>query len=121
TSYYKTDDLLTQMGIGEALITLLNEKGIPTPLMHTMLCSPRSRMDVLSDIEIDALVSKSRLVNKYNRMVDSESAYEILTEKLEEAAQKTQQQQQEQQVARQQKKITKETSFFDNSAVKRAE
>ena len=37
TEFYKTEDLLTQMGIGEALVTLLNEKGIPTPLVHTML------------------------------------------------------------------------------------
>ncbi|MEO8711354.1 MAG: helicase HerA-like domain-containing protein, partial [Parafilimonas sp.] len=46
TNFYKTEDLLTQMGIGEALVTFLNEKGIPTPLVHTMLCPPRSRMDI---------------------------------------------------------------------------
>ena len=46
TEFYKTEDLITQMGIGEALITMLNEKGIPTPLAHTMLCAPRSRMDI---------------------------------------------------------------------------
>src|SRR5450631_967648 len=59
TSFYKTVDLITQMGIGEAFITMLNEKGIPTPLVHTMLLAPRSRMDILSDAEIDAVVSKS--------------------------------------------------------------
>ncbi len=47
TPYYKTEDLLTQLGIGEALVTILNEKGIPTPLAHVMLCPPRSRMDVI--------------------------------------------------------------------------
>jgi uncharacterized protein len=47
--FYKTDELLTQMGIGEAFVTLLNEKGIPTPLVHTLLCSPRSRMDILNE------------------------------------------------------------------------
>ncbi len=36
-SFYKTEDLITQMGIGEALVTMLNEKGIPTPLAHVML------------------------------------------------------------------------------------
>ena len=40
TEFYKTEDLITQLGIGEALITMLNEKGIPTPLVHTMLCPP---------------------------------------------------------------------------------
>ncbi|QEC67297.1 DUF853 family protein [Panacibacter ginsenosidivorans] len=125
TEFYKTEDLLTQMGTGEAFVTVLNEKGIPTPLVHTMLCPPRSRMDILSDVEIDALISKSKLANKYNRTVDSESAYEILNEKLEEAAKKTQQQQEEQEQAKQQakeqKSQPKEKSFFDSAAVKQVE
>ena len=45
-------------------------------------------MDILSDTELDALVGKSKLVRKYNQEIDSESAYEILTAKLEEAAEK---------------------------------
>ena len=92
TTYYKTEDLITQLGIGEALITMLNEKGIPTPLAHTMLCAPRSRMDTLTDAEIDTINGRSKLVVKYNKPIDSESAYEILTAKLQEAAEKTQQQ-----------------------------
>ncbi|MBL0356090.1 MAG: DUF853 family protein [Chitinophagaceae bacterium] len=88
TEFYKTEDLITQLGIGEALVTMLNEKGIPTPLVHTMLCAPRSRMDVLQQAEIDAINSKSKLVAKYNQVTDSQSAYEILTAKLEEAAAK---------------------------------
>ncbi len=87
TTYYKTEDLITQLGIGEALITMLNEKGIPTSLAHVMLCSPRSRMDILTEQEISKLVSQSKLAAKYNHEVDSESAYEILTAKLEAASQ----------------------------------
>ncbi|MFT4202554.1 MAG: DUF853 family protein [Chitinophagaceae bacterium] len=86
TTFYKTEDLLTQMGIGEAFVTLLNEKGIPTPLVHTLLCSPRSRMDILSPTELDNIVAQSKLVPKYNQAVDPVSAYEILTQKLQEAA-----------------------------------
>jgi predicted flap endonuclease-1-like 5' DNA nuclease len=86
TEFYKTDELLTQLGIGEAIITMLNEKGIPTPLAHILLTSPRSRMDILTEGEISALISGSKLVKKYNQEVDSESAYELLTAKLEEAA-----------------------------------
>jgi len=92
TTFYKTEDLITQLGIGEALVTMLNEKGVPTPLVHVMLCSPRSRMDVLTDAEIDTLTSKSKLVAKYNQVIDSESAYEILTAKLQDAANKNQDQ-----------------------------
>lgn len=86
SSFYKTADLITQMGIGEALVTMLNEKGVPTPLVHTMLCAPRSRMDILTPQEIDALVSASELVSKYNKTIDPQSAYEILNAKLQEAA-----------------------------------
>jgi DNA helicase HerA-like ATPase len=86
TTFYKTEDLITQLGIGEALVTLLNEKGIPTPLAATMMLAPRSRMDVLTDGEIDNIVSKSKLTAKYNQVVDSQSAYEMLTAKLEQAA-----------------------------------
>ncbi|MGI8584099.1 MAG: helicase HerA-like domain-containing protein [Chitinophagaceae bacterium] len=86
TSFYKTEDLITQLGIGEALVTLLNEKGIPTPLAATMMLAPRSRMDVLTDGEIDNIVSKSKLTAKYNQVIDSQSAYEMLTAKLQTAA-----------------------------------
>lgn len=86
TEFYKTEDLITELGIGEALITMLNEKGIPTPLAHVMLRAPQSRMDVLSETEIDTIVSQSRLVKKYGETVDSLSAYEMLNAKLAEAA-----------------------------------
>lgn len=86
TTFYKTADLITQLGIGEALVTLLNEKGIPTPLVHTMMCTPRSRMDVLAQSEIDSIVDHSKLAAKYNQVTDPQSAYEMLTAKLQEAA-----------------------------------
>jgi DNA helicase HerA-like ATPase len=86
TSFYKTEDLITQLGIGEALVTLLNEKGIPTPLAATMMLTPKSRMDILTEGEIDNIISRSKLISKYNKVIDTESAYEMLTEKLKEAA-----------------------------------
>jgi len=86
TKFYDVDELITQLGIGEAFITMLNEKGIPTPLVQVLLASPKSRMDVLSATEIDALVAKSKLVKKYAEAIDSQSAYEIVTAKLQEAA-----------------------------------
>lgn len=85
TSYYRMDKLLTEMGIGEAVITLLNEKGIPTPVVHTLLKAPQSRMDVLNDAEIETLLKHSKLVAKYNESIDRESAHEILLEKLKRA------------------------------------
>lgn len=85
SEYYNTDELLTGLGIGEAIVTVLNEKGIPTPLVHTMLRAPQSRMDILTDSEIDEKIRKSYMVQKYNEIIDRESAYEILTGKVEQA------------------------------------
>jgi DNA helicase HerA-like ATPase len=119
TAFYKTDDLITQLGIGEALVTMLNEKGVPTPLAHVMLNPPRSRMDVLSDVEIDTIVGNSKLATKYNVVVDSESAYELLTEKINEAAEKTAEAVEEKQATKQ-TTAKKEESFFDNPMVKTA-
>jgi DNA helicase HerA-like ATPase len=91
TDFYETADLMTQLGIGEAFVTLLNEDGIPTPLVHTLLRAPQSRMDVLTDDEIQAILKKSGLVKKYNKAVDRESAYEILKEKIKRAQEEEEQ------------------------------
>jgi len=82
SDYYKTDEILTSLGIGEALVTALNEKGIPTPLAATMMRAPMSRMDVLTEIEIQEINTKSKLVKKYGELIDRESAYEILNKKI---------------------------------------
>jgi len=120
TEFYKTEDLITQLGIGEALITMLNEKGIPTPLVHAMLFPPRSRMDILTEAEIDNIVSHSKLVAKYNQAIDSVSAYEILTGKLQQATQQAEQQKQAQQQTTG-RTAKKDDSIFDNPAVKQIE
>jgi uncharacterized protein len=93
SSFYKTDEVLTSLGIGEAFVTALNEKGIPTPLAATMLRAPESRMDVLTETEISGINTKSKLVKKYNEEIDRESAYEILNKKIEEANQQAEEQQ----------------------------
>jgi DNA helicase HerA-like ATPase len=118
TNFYKTEDLITQLGIGEALITMLNEKGIPTPLVHTMLCSPRSRMDVLTQAEIDSIVSHSKMVAKYNQVIDSRSAYEILTDKLNDAAKKGDDSKDTDNNNDNKRPAKKEPGFFDNPVVK---
>ncbi len=76
--YYQTDRLLTELGIGEALVTALDEKGRPTPLVRTMLRAPASRMGVLEPKEVQAIVSKSTLAARYAEHVDRHSAYEML-------------------------------------------
>ena len=85
SDFYKTSDLLTSIGIGQALITALNEKGQPTPLAATHLRAPQSRMGILSGEEIERVLQWSQLVAKYNEVIDRESAYEIIEAKLQNA------------------------------------
>lgn len=85
SAYYDTEVVLTSLGIGEALISALDEKGRPTPLAATMLRAPMSRMDVLTERELKEVIDSSALVKKYNDVIDRESAYEMLNEKIEKA------------------------------------
>ncbi|HQQ95573.1 MAG TPA: DUF853 family protein [Bacteroidia bacterium] len=82
SAYYRTDELITSLGIGQALITALNEKGIPTPLAAVHLRAPVSRIGSLSEAELNEKISRSMLAAKYNAIVDRESAYEILRAKM---------------------------------------
>lgn len=85
TRFYEVANLITELGIGEALVTALNEKGIPTPLAHTMMRAPESRMDVLKEDEMDSIRNHSEIADYYNENINRDSAAEILSRKLEEA------------------------------------
>jgi hypothetical protein len=86
TEFYDIDQTLTELGTGEAFVTVLDRKGRPTPLVRTMLRAPESRMDILTTSEIKDIVNHSPLVRKYNREIDRDSAYEMLGKKMEAAA-----------------------------------
>lgn len=85
TDYYDTAEVLTSLGIGEAFISALDEKGRPSPLAATLLRAPASRMDVLTDRELDDLIADSDLTDKYNEVINRESAEELLQAKIEKA------------------------------------
>lgn len=85
TDYYDTAEVLTSLGIGEALVSALDEKGKPTPLAATMLRAPMSRMDILTESELASLLAQSKLAKKYNQEIDRDSAYEMLNKKIKEA------------------------------------
>ncbi len=77
SEFYNTDEVLTSLGTGEALVTALNEKGIPTPLSATLMRAPETRMDILTEKEIDTVINQSTMESKYNQEIDRESAAEI--------------------------------------------
>ena len=80
------ETLLTELGIGEALVTVLGENGAPTPLAHTLMCAPSSRMDILTPAEQDEQIQRSQIAAKYNQAVDRVSAYEMLNNKIQQQA-----------------------------------
>ncbi len=83
SDFYQIDELITQLGIGEAFVTGLDEKGRPTELVNTLMRPPFSRMDVLSTLEINKFIQHSDLIREYNVEMDRESAFEMLQRKLD--------------------------------------
>lgn len=82
SKYYDIAQTLTQMGIGQALITVLNEKGIPTEVAYTHLVPPVSFMGPADARTCEALLAASELNAKYRNTVDPKSARDILEERL---------------------------------------
>lgn len=89
SSEYDLEQLLTQLGTGEAVVTVLSETGAPTPVAWTRMRAPQSLMDVAPDSTFDTVIAASPLTPKYAEAIDRESAYEILKARLEKADQQT--------------------------------
>jgi DNA helicase HerA-like ATPase len=82
TADYDLEALLTQLGTGEAVVTVLSERGAPTPVAWTRLRPPRSLMAQIEPAALQAVVNGSPLMTKYGTAVDRESAYEKLSARL---------------------------------------
>ena len=85
SDFYDVKELLTSMGIGEAAVTILSEKGVPTPVVHTRLRAPASRIGPADDVEGSAKASP--LFAKYGTRTEAESAREKLEARLSAAEQ----------------------------------
>jgi DNA helicase HerA-like ATPase len=83
---FRTEEVLTELGIGEALVSLLDEKGAPTIVARTLIRPPASRVGALSEAERQSVIKASPLAGVYDKTKDRESAYEILSERAERAA-----------------------------------
>ena len=119
SEYYDVDKTLTELGIGEAFISVLNEKGRPTPLAATMMRAPMSRMDILTKEELHEVISRSKLVKKYNETINRESAYEILNEKIKRIKKEEEQREKEKEKsARTRRRSTSRSSTRMNPVVK---
>ena len=81
-SDYDLEEVLTQLGTGEAIVTVMNEKGAPTPVAWTRVRAPRASMDPSPQATQDAVVQASSLDAKYRDAVDRESAFEMLQARI---------------------------------------
>ena len=88
SEYDDLGQVITGLGIGEAVVTVMSERGAPTPVAWTRLRAPQSRMGAADSTAMEAVVSASPRQVKYGVAVDRESAHEILSAKLEEGARK---------------------------------
>ncbi len=84
SDFYDLEELLTQMGTGEAAVTILSESGVPTPVVHTRMRPPHARMGPADDV--DGAAKSSPLHVKYATRLDNQSAREMLAARLEQAA-----------------------------------
>jgi len=82
TEDYQLASALTSLGTGEAIVTVLSEKGAPTPVAWTRVRAPRSQMAPAPAAQVSAAVAASALMAKYGQDVDRQSAYEMLTAKV---------------------------------------
>ncbi len=80
SDFYDLTELLTSLGIGEAAVTILSEGGVPTPVVHTKIRAPRSKMAAADDV--DGTAKGSPLYAKYGTRVDKQSAREMLAARL---------------------------------------
>lgn len=86
TSPYDLEELLTTLGTGEAVVTVLGEKGAPTPVAWTRLRAPQSSMEPAPADALARAVAASPLSARYGTPVDRESAYELLAQRAQQAA-----------------------------------
>ena len=78
---FKTEDVISDLGVGEALVSVMDEKGRPQIVGQTMIRPPSSRIGPATKAERTAVIEKSPVADEYDEAVDRKSAYEILTAK----------------------------------------
>lgn len=120
---FKTDEVITNLEVGEALVSVLDEKGTPTIVERTLVRPPASRLGPLSAGERAAIIGQSPLSGKYDKLVDRQSAHEILSARkaeTEKEASKVEAQKQSEIAARTQAKEMKAQSASRSAPAGRA-
>ena len=105
---FATEAVITELGIGEALVSVLDEKGAPTPVERVMVAPPCSRIGPMTDEERTEVMGRSPYKTIYNQTIDRESAYEVLKDRVAQQTQNAQQEKVQEQLRVEQERIFKE-------------
>ncbi len=89
-SGFDTEAAITNLGIGEALVSVLNENGKPLPVQRTLIRPPESRIGPLAEEDRQARIERSPMRGRYDDVIDRESAYEILKDRAQQSEQERQ-------------------------------
>ncbi|EON25676.1 protein of unknown function DUF853, NPT [Nocardioides sp. CF8] len=119
SAYDDLGEVITSLGIGEAVVTVMNERGAPTPVAWTRLRAPESLMGMAETAVMEAAVKASPLFAKYSEVIDRESAREKLAARIEEGAAKAAEDAKVKEMAREQKveRVTKQAKKDDDGIV----
>ncbi|MBF0815900.1 DUF853 family protein [Microbacterium paludicola] len=115
-SGYDLERVLQELGTGEAIVTVMSEKGAPTPVAWTRVRAPQGLMEPTPEAQMDAAIAASSLLPKYGERVDRESAYEILTAKVNAAEEEERRAETEAELARQRAEIDKANAAAEKKA-----
>ncbi len=80
---FNTETVITQLAVGEALVSFLDEKGVPGMVERAMICPPAAQIGPITPEERERMINKSPVFGVYERYIDRESAYEILQKRIE--------------------------------------
>jgi hypothetical protein len=119
SEFYEMEKQFTQLGIGQAFITVLNEKGIPTETVVTHLCPPQSYMGPLSSQAYQQQLDQSDMYRKYKEAIDPQSAFEVLSQKMEMIREKQEMERQREEYTRSQTRTTSSRSGSTTSTGRR--
>ena len=105
-----TKDVITQLGVGEALVSTLDEEGVPTQVERILIRPPESRIGPMNDKERAEQIDRSPYRNRYDQVLDRESAYEVLAQRAENIAAKEEQLAKEEAIREAQEEQSKSSS-----------
>lgn len=113
---FDTQTVITELGVGEALVSVLDEKGAPTMVERTLIRPPLSRLGPATPEERKAVISGSPVAGQYDAAVDRESAFEVLTKKAAAAAEELEAQKAKEAELKEQERLAKEQARAQRQA-----